>query len=105
MSFNVLFMAHSPDSDPELHRSQIVTGKYILFTVVVKDQKQALEIAKSMTRKHHLDSILLCPGFSHSDVAEIFDSLDRKVGVCVARGDGLSNQISKQARHRAYGDQ
>ena len=103
MSFNVLFLAHSPDADPAVHRSQIDTGKFKLFSVVVKDQAQALEIAKTMTIEHSLDSILLCPGFTHVDVAEIFSTLDGQVGVCVARGDGLSNQISMQARQRAYG--
>ena len=104
MSFNVLFLAHSPDADPAKHRSMINTGKYKLFTVVVRNQAQALETAKSMTKEQGLDSILLCPGFTHSDVAEIFESLNRQVGVCVARGDGLSNQISIKARQLAYGN-
>jgi len=71
--------------------------------VIVKDQAQALEAAKSMTAKHQLDSIMLCPGFTHNDAAEIFESLNGKVGVFVARGDGPSSQISAQARQRAYG--
>jgi len=103
MSFNVLFMAHSPDADPGYHRSQIDTGKFKLFTIVVKDQAQALEVAKAMTAEHDLDSILLCPGFTHSDVAEIFEMLEGRVGVSVARGDGLSNRIAMEARGRAYG--
>lgn len=102
MSFNVLCMVHSPDANPQQHRSCIDTGQYKLFTVVVKDQSQALEVAQAMTAEHQLDSILLCPGFTHRDVAQIFDALDGKVGVCVARGDPPSNQISLQARKRAY---
>lgn len=103
MSFNVLFMAHSPDADPALNRSQVDTGKFKLFTVVVKDQAQALEVARGMTAEHELDSILLCPGFTHSDVAEIFEMLGGHVGVSVARGDGVSNRIVLEARKRAYG--
>ena len=75
MSFNVLFLAHSPDADPAVHRSQIDTGKFKLFSIVVKNQAQALEIVKTMTIEHSLDSILLCPGFTHVDVAEIFSAL------------------------------
>jgi hypothetical protein len=103
MSFNVLFMAHSPDADPTLHRTQIDTGKFKLSTVVVRDQGQALEVVKAMASEHALDSILLCPGFTHKDVAEIFESLGGAIGVSVARGDGLSNRIAMEARKRAYG--
>lgn len=104
MSFNVLFMAHSPDANPEIHRSMIDTGKFNLWTVVVRDQDEALRIAKQMVQANEIDSILLCPGFAHLDVAEIFTAFDGKVGVSVARGDGLSGQITAKARSRAYGD-
>ena len=103
MSFNVLCMVHSPDANPQQHRSLIDTGQYRLFTVVVKDQAQALEVAQTMKMEHNLDTIMLCPGFTHVDAAQIFEALDGKVGVCVARGDPPSNKISLQARQRAYG--
>jgi len=103
MSFNVLFIAHSPDADADLHRSMIDTGKFKLWSVVVRDQPEALAVAKSLVEEHQIDSILLCPGFSHQDVAEIFTAFDGKVGVSAARGDGLSNKIAAQARARAYG--
>ena len=72
MSFNVLLMAHSLDADKEKHRSEIDTGKYRLFTVVVRTQEEALEVARNMAVEEDLDSILLCPGFTHTDVAELF---------------------------------
>lgn len=103
MTFKVLFMAHSPDADANFHRSVIDTGKFKLWSVVVQDQAEALAVAKSMDAENQIDSILLCPGFTHRDVAEIFAAFDGKVGVSVARGDGLSNKISTQARTRAYG--
>lgn len=102
MSFNVLFMAHSPDANPEVHRSMIDTGKFKLWTVVVQNQDEALRIAKQVAQENEIDSILLCPGFTHQDVAEIFSTLEGKVGVSVARGDGLSGQIATKARMRAY---
>jgi hypothetical protein len=103
VSFNVLVMAHSPDADKEKHRSAIDTGKYRLFTVVVRNQEEALEVAREVTAEADLDSILLCPGFTHTDVAELFEALGGRVGVAVARGDGPSNRISTQARKEAYG--
>jgi hypothetical protein len=103
VSFDVLVMAHSPDADKEIHRSAIDTGNYRLFTVVVRNQEEALEVAREMAAEEDLDSILLCPGFTHMDVAELFQALGGRVGVAVARGDGPSSRISRQAMEEAYG--
>jgi hypothetical protein len=100
MSFNVLFMAHAPDADGHKHRSKIDTGKYRLFSVVVRDQAEALDTARAFTAVENIDSILLCPGFTHADVAQISEALGGRVGVAVARGDGPSNRISARARQR-----
>ena len=45
MCFKVLFMAHSPDAQWDVHQSKIDTGKFILWTVVVRDQGEALRVA------------------------------------------------------------
>lgn len=103
MSFNVLVMAHSPDADKERHRCAIDTGNYHLFTVVVRNQEEALEVARETAAEEDLDSILLCPGFTHTDVAKLFEALGGRVGVAVARGDGPSSRISRQAMEEAYG--
>jgi hypothetical protein len=103
MSFKVLFMAHSPDAQWDAHQTKIDTGKFILWTVVVKDQGEALSVARKIHQERGLDSILLCPGFTQVDVVEIVNAFDGQVGVSVARGDGLSNQIAAAARQRAYG--
>ncbi len=100
MSFNVLFIAHAPDADKNKHKSEINTGKYRLFSVVVRNQAEAVDVAREFAEEKEIDTILLCPGFSHSNVAEIYDALDGRVGIAVARGDGLSNKISAQARKR-----
>ena len=100
MSFNVLFIAHAPDADKHKHRSEIDTGKYHLFSIVVRNQAEAIDIAREIVDDQNIDTILLCPGFTHSDVAEIYNALDGRVGVAVARGDGPSNRISARARGR-----
>jgi hypothetical protein len=100
MAFNTLFIAHAPDADKDKHRSSIVTGKYKLFCVVVKDQKESLIVAKEFVEKEKIDSILLCPGFTHSDIAEIVKVVGSNVSVCVARGDGPSSRISQEAFKR-----
>jgi hypothetical protein len=100
MAFRTLFIAHAPDADKERHRSVIDTGMYQLFTVVVKNQEQAVEIGADFVKRKHIDSILLCPGFSHSDVAEIAKTVGSDVAVAVARGDGPGSKVSQEARKR-----
>ena len=100
MAFRTLFIAHAPDADKERHRSVIDTGMYQLFTVVVKNQEQAVEVSADFVKRKQIDSILLCPGFSHSDVAEIAKTVGSDVAVAVARGDGPSSKVSQEARKR-----
>lgn len=102
MAFKALFLAHAPDADCEKHRSVIDTGKYRLLTVVVKNQEEAIRISKTVYKKEKIDAIILCPGFTHVDVAEIFQALEGKVSVNVARGDGPSSKISQAVIQREY---
>ncbi len=95
MAFKVLFLAHAPDAEAEKHRCVIETSRYYkLFVVVVRNQEQAIEVCKKIVKKEGIQSILLCPGFTHKDVAEISEVVGRNIGVFVARGDGPSNRIS-----------
>lgn len=101
MAFKTLFLAHAPDADKEKHHCSIDTGKYQLDVVIVKSQAEALEVSTRLFKEKKIESILLCPGFSHQDIAEIVRATDNKVSVCVARGDSLSNRISQEALKRA----
>ena len=103
MAFKSLFMAHAPDAEKEKHRSVIDTGKYILFSAVVKDQDDAISVAKQMYDKEKIDSIILCPGFTHTDVSGIFQALQGKVAVTVARGDGPSTKITQAVIQKEFG--
>jgi len=102
MAFKTLFLAHAPDADYEKHNTAVDTGKYRLLTFVVKTQDEAINVAKSIYEKEKIDSIILCPGFAHSDVSEIFQALEGKVSVCVARGDGPSSKISQPVIQREF---
>jgi hypothetical protein len=94
MAFKTVFIAHAPDADPEKHHTLIETGKYMLYTYVVKSQAEAIKVCKDLYEKAKIDSVLLCPGFTHKDVAELFEVLDNKVAVCVSRCDGPSSKIT-----------
>src|SRR3990172_2761819 len=103
MAFKTLFMALAPDAEKEKHMSIIDTWKYKLFSVVVKNQDDAISVAKEMYDKEKIDSIILCPGFTHTDVSGIFQALHGKVGITVARGDGPSNKISQSIIQKEFG--
>ncbi len=102
MAFKTVFIAHAPDADPENHHHMLDTGRYRLFTYVVKSQEEALSVCKALYRKEKIESVLLCPGFTHKDVAEIFEALDGQVAVCVARGDGPSSKITGPVLQREF---
>jgi hypothetical protein len=101
MTFNALFLAHDPDADPEKHRCFIETPRFKLYVVLTRDQNQALEVCGKMIKKENIHSILLCPGFTHKDIAEISDAVGPNVGITVARGDGPSSRIAMEARQKA----
>ena len=100
MAFKAVFLAHAPDAEPEKHRCVIETSKYKLFVVVVKSQDQAAEVCKKLAKEEGIHSILLCPGFTHRDVAEIAEAVGENVGVFVARGDGPSHRVSMKVMKR-----
>jgi len=102
MAFKAVFIAHAPDADLEKHHNLIDTGKYKLFTYVVKNQSEAIKVCKDLYEKEKIDSVLLCPGFTHKDVAEIFEALENKVAVCVSRGDGPSSKITSQVLQKEF---
>ena len=100
MAFKVVFLAHAPDAEPVKHRCVIETSKYKLFAVVVKDQAQAVEECKKLVKEEGIHSVLLCPGFTHRNVAEIAEAVGKNVAVSVARGDGPSSRVSAEVRRR-----
>ena len=100
MAFKAVFLAHAPDADAEKHKCIIDTGKYKLFVVVVKDQDQAVEVCRKLVEEEGIHSVLLCPGFTHRDVAEIAKAVGENVGVFVARGDGPSHRASMEVMRR-----
>ena len=100
MAFKVVFLAHAPDAEPEKHRCMIETSKYRLFSVVVRDQAQAVEECRKLAKEEGIHSVLLCPGFTHRGVAEITEVVGGNVSVAVARGDGPSSRVSAEIRRR-----
>jgi hypothetical protein len=102
MAFKVVFLAHAPDAEPERDRSIVETSTYKLFSIVVKDQVQAVEECKKLVKEEGIHSVLLCPGFSDKNVADITEAVGGNVGVAVARGDSPGRRVPAEVRIRAY---
>ncbi len=101
MAFKVLFLSHAPDADAQKHRCVIETPEhYKLFVVVAKDQEQAIEVCRNLVKDEGIHAVLLCPGFTHRDVAEVAEAVGDGISVSVARGDGPSNRISMEVLRR-----
>ena len=57
-------------------------------------------MCKNLVKEEGIHSVLLCPGFTHRDVAGIAEAVGENVGVTVARRDGPSNRVSTEVRKR-----
>jgi hypothetical protein len=102
MAFKAAFVAHAPDADPEKHRCVVETPLYKLFVVVVSGQDQALDVCRGLVEEEGIQSVLLCPGFTHKDIAEIAQAVGNDVGVNVARGDPPSNRVAAEVMAREW---
>ena len=101
MAFKVLFLSHTPDAEPEKHQCVIETPKYKLLVRLVKNQEQAVKVCKKLVKEEDIHSILLCPGFTHQNVAEISEAVGKNVGVSVARADGPSSKVTMKIMKRS----
>jgi hypothetical protein len=101
MPFTAMFVAHAPDADPQRHKTLLDTGLYRLFAIVVKDQEQSVQACRTMVADEGVQSILLCPGHTHQDVAEIAAAVGQGVSVSVARGDSRSMRVAAKAMEEA----
>jgi hypothetical protein len=102
MAFKAALIAHAPDADPEKHKAVIETPKYKLFVTVVRDQGQAVEVCRKLAEEEGIHAVMLCPGFTHQDIAEIAEVVGKDVGVNVARGDGPSTRIAMETIGREW---
>jgi len=99
--FRTAFIAHTPDADSSKDRSEIETGLAKLFARLVRSQAEALEVAKKLVEEDGVQSIVLCPGFSNLEVAEIQKAVEGKAAVCASRGDGPGSKITMAAMEKA----
>lgn len=100
MAFKAVLVAHAPDADPEKHQCFVETPTYQIFVRVVRDQAQAVAVCRRLAQEEGIHAVLLCPGFTHKDIAELAEALGPGVGVFVARGDSPSNAVVMEVMAR-----
>lgn len=101
MAFKSIFVAISPDADPEKDTARIETPHYVLVSMLAHDAARAIQACRRFHEVEPIDSIVLCPGFTHDQVAAMFRAFDGKVAVAVARADSVSGQLAIAALKKA----
>lgn len=101
MPFTTAYIARSPDADPARHRGVVETGLSTLHTVIVRDQEQALAVARELVEEHGVCTLTLCPGHSNQEVGEIAAAAGAGVSVSVARGDPAGGPVVARAMEEA----
>jgi len=101
MKFNTLYVSKWADGDPDDTRV-IETETYTLHSMVAGNSVNRAEAVSAYCRKHSIHSVVLCPGFTHSMVAEIGAAVGREISVAVSRSDGpgssVTNPVMSEAR-------
>jgi len=86
------------NADPSQHRASIKGSQFEYTSVAVPlhDFDRAAEVCKELVEKDGVQSILLCPGFSHEGVAKVRSAVGEGVPLSVARGDVASTMMTGQ---------
>ena len=88
----------APNADPRQHRAMIKGDQFEYTTVVIPifNFDQAAQVGKELVEKEGVQSINLCPGFSHEGVAEVRSVLGEGVPINVCRGDVPSTMMTAE---------
>lgn len=101
MKFTTLFIAHVPDANPTRDATVLETDLFKLHVKLVGSKKEAFFIVKELTDEETIHSIILCPGFSNEEVGDMSGIAGENVAISVARGDGKSSKIAREAMKKA----
>lgn len=89
MVFKAGFVVMAPDGDPQRDRATIKTQKCKQILVVTKlfDFDLAARVCKDLVQNEGVQSLILCPGFTHEGVTTVAKAVGDGVPITVARGD------------------
>jgi hypothetical protein len=100
MKFNTLYVSKWADGRHQDTRI-IETATFTLHSMVAGDSASRAEVIADYCAKHSIHSVVLCPGFTHSMVAEVAEAVGREVSVAASRADGPGSEVSGPARAEA----
>ncbi len=85
-------------ADPAKHRASVKGDhfEYFLAATPLYDFKEAARVCKDLVEKDGVQSIVLCPGFTHEAVAMIRKAVGEGVPINTARGDVPSTMMTAQ---------
>jgi hypothetical protein len=85
-------------ADPAKHRATVKCEgfEYTMVGSPLFDFDQAARIAKELVEQQGIQSIILCPGFTHEGVAIVRQAVGEGVAINTARGDVPSTMMTAQ---------
>ena len=96
MAFISAFISLTPDADPAKHTSTLETPLHTMYSILVKNQGEAIDVCKNLVTNKGVQAITLCPGFRNQGVGEIASVVGDKVAVTVARGDSPGAKLTSE---------
>ncbi|MEA3266039.1 MAG: DUF6506 family protein [Candidatus Fermentibacteria bacterium] len=100
MKFNTMYVSKWADGDPGDVRV-IETPTFTLHSMTAGDLCDRITEIGKYCRANEIHSIVLCPGFTHSMVAQVAKEVGNDVAVAVSRSDGPGSVVSAMARKEA----
>jgi hypothetical protein len=85
-------------ADPARHRAKVKGDQFEIATVAVPlfDFEKAASVCKELVEKEGVQSLVLCPGFTHEGVAMIRAAVGEGLPINIARGDVPSTLATAQ---------
>jgi hypothetical protein len=86
------------NADPMKHRASVKGDQfeYTMVFIPLFDFDRAAQVSKDLVEKEGIQSISLCPGFTHEGVAKVQSAVGESVPVNVSRGDVPSTLMTAQ---------
>jgi len=88
----------APNADPVKHRASVKGDQFEYTMVVIPlfDFDRAAQVCRELVQKEGIQSISLCPGFSHEGVAKVRGAVGQAFPINVSRGDVSSTMMTAQ---------
>ncbi|MCP4176953.1 MAG: hypothetical protein GY756_04230 [bacterium] len=93
MPFNYLCLMKIKDANKH-DFSFLKTETFHLHTVFVKNITEAIEVSLKYIKENDIKSIMLCPGFTSTEVGEIDKAAGENICISVARSDHSSTTFT-----------